>query len=101
MGQHGAASLNCSSDEATTPLLQLECMQVGCSHTSYVPPPSCGPSFEALLRTSPQAASLDDLLSLNTDFFFFPPAAVLDGVALTQLPEQAVAEGKLNAREVS
>ena len=48
----------------------------------------------------PQAASLEDLLSLNTDFFFFPPAAVLDGVALTQLPEQAVAEGKLNAREV-
>ena len=50
--------------------------------------------------TSPQAASLEDLLSLNTDFFFLPPAAVLDGVALTQLPEEAVAEGKLNAREV-
>ena len=56
--------------------------------------------FKLQSLPSPQAASLEDLLSLNTDFFFFPPAAVLDGIALTQLPEQAVAEGKLNAREV-
>ena len=43
MGQHGAASLNCSGEEVTTPLLQLECMQVGCStpvHPSHLTPPT-------------------------------------------------------------
>ena len=47
-----------------------------------------------------QEASLDDLLELHNDKFFFPPTAVIDGELLPKLPHEVVTEGGINTREI-
>ena len=49
---------------------------------------------------TPQLASLEQLLGLGTDPFFYPPTGVIDGAAITQLPQDTVAAGDINTREI-
>ena len=52
------------------------------------------------IKNHDQEASLDDLLELHNDKFFFPPTAVIDGELLPKLPHEVVAEGGINTREI-
>ena len=40
------------------------------------------------------------LIGLNKDAFFFPPAAVIDGEMITELPHETVASGNINGVEI-
>ena len=40
------------------------------------------------------------LIGLNKDAFFFPPADVIDGEMITELPHETVASGNINGVEI-
>ena len=86
VGRYGAGLLGC---EADTEEDTLRCLQVR-------------PRYDQLTVTSlaPQLASLEQLLGLGTDPFFYPPTGVIDGAAITQLPQDTVAAGDINTREI-
>jgi len=70
IGTYGADKLNCT---AGTSAENLQCLQ----------------NVDTL-----------SLINLNKDAFFFPPAAVIDGEMITELPHDTVASGDINGVEI-